>query len=154
MCNYCDENLITPYSEYNLLVESLIKRKNYNSLKMLIKISPVVESYILQNHLELYSRVGPIYFSNIINKDHLFFSIRLFLFYSKSNKSNDLVLQCNFCLKYSCEFHSIYSNFKHYKCALCKKFVSKCGYCIIFTNMCLDCMFYKPEQDILEFVGL
>lgn len=152
-CDYCKEGLIVPYS----LVEKLLHKyiKNYNSknkltnyqigyLKMLIKICPCIESYILFNLPDLYKLLGPLYYSTIPS-DASYFLKKLFL-HDRTDASISQMVKCNYCGKEACSFHINYGGYKFGNCDMtgCNRHFSICGWCQEkllneFKNKCICC---------------
>jgi hypothetical protein len=152
-CNYCDDALIVPYS----MVEHLLRRyiKDFKSsgklmeyqfeyLKMLVKICPCIESYVLFNMPDLYKLLGPIYFSNVTS-DAAFFLRRSFL-HDRMDTYVSQMIKCDYCGKEACNFHMTNGGFTFGDCNVhnCTRRFNICGWCKEkltdeFKHKCIHC---------------
>ncbi len=165
-CGFCQTLHIVPFSWAERLLDKYIKRylnikkcphkreKALNILKMLIKMCPGVESYILYYHKPLYSRLGTLY-QSIIAPDAAIFLRRAYL-HDRTDTLTSEAISCDYCGKESCNFHLVCGGFYFGTCNEneCRRRYSICGWCQErvkkgFEKKCVICfkmVMIKPKH--------
>lgn len=136
-CKYCDDCLIVPSSWVERLLGKYIKKfldgKNLDyqigNLKMLIKMCPNIESYILYHYRKAYDCFGPLYYSTI-GPEAAYFLRRSYLHDRKDTIKSEMI-SCDYCGYDACNFHIYYGGFIFDKCnqPSCPRNISICGWC-------------------------
>ena len=160
-CDYCKETLLIPYISTSKLINRYItnyKEGKYKEfqieyLKMLSKMCPYVESYILFNEPEIYKVLGPFYFSNVL-MEVSFFLRRAYLHDRKDTIDSTMII-CDYCNKETCNFHISFGGFSfgHCRTPECSRMFSICGWCqekiiIKFKNRCVYCYKFFLDEPI------
>ena len=151
-CDYCRETSLIPYSSTYKLINRYItnyKEGKYKEfqieyLKMLIKMCPYVESYILFNEPDIYKVLGPLYFSNVLMEVSFF--LRRGYLHDRKDTMDSTMIRCDYCNKKACNFHISLGGFSFGHCEIsgCSRRFSICGWCqekteIKFKNRCVYC---------------
>lgn len=161
-CDFCDGGLVVPNNHVDkYLVEFVENFNNKYSEKALVNISILAKiSYraeiMLETHYpDIYAMLSKFpfpFYSSTLEDVKITLSKR-FLDLQPSTQ-NYCLTKCDSCSRMACGFHELHGGFSFYKCSLCNKYVSICGWCSEYTShflmisygYCKDCQNVKNKQ--------
>lgn len=153
-CDFCKYMVIMPYSSAPDVISELIRKSKKSKTKCnkymreLLRYTEMADDFLSVIYTfepELHDMISKRE-SKLCGEARRMSANNFF----DENIHTKHLISCNFCKRYTCDYHTKYSKF--FKCSICKKHTSMCGWCYEREEQSDVCL--RNHQDNTEGIDL